>query len=92
MKWSCYNNKNGTAAQLWNLFELNLLIYFSVADNLPLRGLTLSSEAAFYNTSHPAVPPFSLNSNFSVHPAQITIYSLFVFCYNKTQEQQVPDF
>ena len=30
--------------------------------------------------------------NFSVQAAQITIYSVSVFCYNKTQEQQVPDF
>ena len=29
---------------------------------------------------------------FSVHLAQITIYSVFVFCYNKIQEQQVPGF
>ena len=29
---------------------------------------------------------------FSVHAAQITIYSLLVFCYNKTQEQQVQGF
>ena len=48
------------AAQPQNLFELNLLIYFSVADNLPLRGLTLSSEAAFCNTSHPDRPTISI--------------------------------